>query len=309
MTAEVLSGRSVLSRSQSPISRSKVLSRELSTWNRPAAVVGGDGPGGLAVAEALGRHDLPGADPRLLRVGKGVEPVEDLPLLARGRDGGAHPRGFPVLAVDRDQDVLHVRLLAADGVDADGPGDVADEAKPGPGLDRLLLPGVAGEDHLGVGGPCHAQDLPGLERGKLAGLVDHDDGAGADRDPAVGDAGVELVDAPAGRVEIGAEFQRDAPRHRGGDNVVALRPVEVGDGPQRRRLPAPGRALDDRDLARPGGGPHGGDLLVVDRIVGRPERAHPGRRRSLRRSRSARTGRVPRRSRGWRARSRWCARR
>ena len=241
-----------------------------------AAVVGGDRPGRLAVAEALGRLDLPGPHPRLLRVRKGVERVEDLLPLARGRDVGAHPGGFPVLAVDRDQDVLDVRLLAADGVDPDGAGDVADEAKPGPGLDRLLLLGVAREDHLGAGGSCHAQDIPGLERGKLAGLVDHDDGAGADRDPAVGDAGVELVDAPAGRVEIGAQLQGDAPRHRGGDNVVALRPVEVGDRPQRRRLPAPGRALDDGDLARLGGGFHGGDLLVVDGIVGRLERAHPG---------------------------------
>ena len=50
-----------------------------------------------------------------------------LPVVVRG-DLGPSLGGVAVLAVDRDEDVFDVGLLAADLVDPRGAGDVADEA-------------------------------------------------------------------------------------------------------------------------------------------------------------------------------------
>ena len=130
-----------------------------------------------------------------------------------------------------------------------------------------MLLRVAGEDDLGAARAGHFEDLDGLERGELSGFVDHDDGLRSDRDAAPGDADVEFVDAPVGGVEIVAERERDAPGHRGCDDVVAGIAVEVGYGPEGGRLPAAGGALDDGDLAALCGCAHGVDLFVGDRVV------------------------------------------
>ena len=129
------------------------------------------------------------------------------------------------------------------------------------------MPGVAGEDDLGAGGFGDAKHLEGLERGELAGFVDHDDGSRADPDRAVCDADGELVDAPVVGLEVGAELQGDAPRDGGRDDVVAGLAVEVRDRAERGGLPAPGRSFDDRDLARGGGGVYRVGLFGVDGIV------------------------------------------
>ena len=232
-----------------------------------ASVIRGDRGGRLAVAEILRRPDLPGLDVALAVVRELVEVPGDRGELFGRCGGGGLAGAGPGHVVEGDQHVLEIVLLAADRVDAGAAGDIEDEAEAGTGLDGLLLLGVAGEDDLGAGIFGDAEHLEGLERGELAGFVDHDDGAGADPDRAVGDADGELVDAPVVGLEVGAELERDAPRNRGRDDVVAGLPVEVRDRAERGGLPAPGRSLDDRDLSRGGGGVDRFGLLGVDRIV------------------------------------------
>ena len=242
----------------------------------PAVVVGRDAGGGLAVAEVLGGGDLPGADGGLDVVRKSVELVEYRLFFLVGRVHPAVPGGHGILAVDGQEDVLGVGLLAADRVDAGGAGDLADEAKTRSRAHGLLLLGIAGEDDLGAGAVRDLQDPEGLYRREHAGLVDEDDGLGIETESAIGDACDQLVDAEVGGVEVGPELERDAPGDGGGEHGVAVLAVEIRDRPECCRLSASGRAFDDRNAPRRGGRQHRGGLFVGGGIAFRLQLFDPG---------------------------------
>ena len=234
----------------------------------PAVAVGGDRLAGPPVAERFRRGDLPRPErrPGLRRHG-----------LVLGHDalppGGRHLRRAPTRlvglhAADMDQHVLGVGLLPAHGLDARAAHDVAGEAQAGSGLDRLELLGVAAEEDLGAGPLRQMHEMVDLARRQHAGLVDHDHGVAVD---------VELLtrrhlqhgrDRVRPRVDVGAERYGGPPCDGDRNDRPAMLAPQVRERPQRRRLPAPGRALDDVDA--PVGArrrPDGGGLLPAQRVA------------------------------------------
>ena len=85
-------------------------------------------------------------------------------------------------------------------------------------------------------------------------LVNHDQGLAADLDLSLGGKFEELVDAIGPRIAIVPQRHRRPPRHRRRHDLVAVLPVEVGNGAQRGGLARARRAHDRRHAAAPSGG-------------------------------------------------------
>ena len=127
----------------------------------PTQVMRCNGRRRIAVAQRLGRSDLPRRKYKF-----------SLHVLVVGKNAGApllchrirqQPRRLGCLALDMGQDILQVRLLAPYAVHPDTANRIADQPQPRSRLNGLLLLGVAREDDLrsmalGEPGEC---DAPG----------------------------------------------------------------------------------------------------------------------------------------------------
>ena len=203
-----------------------------------------DGPLRLSVPERLRDRHLPWRE-QGFAIHRLVVRDDGVALL---RVGQSRPEAGLLrrLLVDMDQHVLEIRLLAPDAVDADAAGDVPDQAQARPRLHRLLLPGVAGEHHLGPVALRELQDVMRLAGRQHPRLVHHDQCVAADLDLPLRRELQQLVDAPGARVAVVAERHRRPPGDGGGHDLVAVLPVKVGDGTQCGGLARSRRALDHR---------------------------------------------------------------
>ena len=91
----------------------------------------------------------------------------------------------------------------------------------------------------------------GLPRRQHPRLVHHDQGLGADLHLPLCSELEKLVDAVGARDAVVSQRHRRPPCHRSRHDLVAVLPVQVGDGPERGGLARARRALDHRNTAAP----------------------------------------------------------
>ena len=205
----------------------------------------------VAVPQRLRDFHLPGREGGLFLHRLVVR--EDTGAFAVRHQAGPEARRRRGLPVDVDQDVLEVRLLAPDAVDADAPHRVPDQPQAGPRFHRLLLPGVACEHNARAVALGEPQEVMRLARGQHPRLVHHDGGAAVDLDVALRRELQQLVDAERTAVEVVAERHGGAPGHGRGDHRAPVLAAEVGDRPQGGGLARARRPLDDGDAPLPSG--------------------------------------------------------
>ena len=233
----------------------------------PARRMGRDAGRRVAVPERLRGRDLPRLDAHPVHVGESLVRRHRLGTLRFRHRLCPAARLLPGLSVEPDQRVLGVGPLAAHRVHPHRAHDIAHQPEARTRRHRLLLLRVPRQNQLRATRAREVEDLLRMGRGQHPRLVDEDDRLSVHRRPAPGGHGEQLVDAERVRVEVAPELQRGAPRDRGGDHAVPPLPVEVGDGPQRRGLPAARRALDDGHPPPGGGGADGRALLVRQRMA------------------------------------------
>ena len=140
----------------------------------PPGMMGRDGGGRIAVAQRRRRRHLPRGEGRLVRHRLVI--ADNAVAFRPAHEPGPDPCRCRRLAMDMDQDILQVGLLAPDAVDPHAADGVADQSQPRSRLDRLLLPGVAGKDDLGAMAFGELQNVMGLAGRQHPGLVDDNGG-------------------------------------------------------------------------------------------------------------------------------------
>ena len=213
----------------------------------PTQVIRCNGRRSIAVAQRLGRSDLPGRKYKFPLHVLVVRKNTGAPLLFhRIRQ---EPRPLGRLTLDMGQDILQVRLLAPYPVHPDTANGITDQPQPRSCLNGLLLLGVACKDDLRSITFGETENVMRLARRQHPRFVDDDDGVFSNLDPARaarrsslstqnGRASTSLPSATAVRQATAVAMM-----------LAPVFTVEIGDGPQCRGLARARRSFDDGDPA------------------------------------------------------------